>query len=152
VEFPTHTEVPALIQERGAHATFGIDLHMTARKPDPHQRPSQTRQGATTRFYRSAGCCIAKAMSNEGNATIWSPLLWPFRAAVVLFGHVALGGVLVTCIWATARYVHWLYDNKMPKLYDKIPLEWVFDTMDVGVFGLFLVWGLIEANRELKRR
>jgi hypothetical protein len=93
--------------------------------------------------------------SDEDNAgqNFWAPLYWPTRAALVLLGHVLLSGILVTCIWGTARYVHWLYEpHGVPKLYGWIPLEWAFDTMDAGVLVLFLVWGLIEANRALQRR
>jgi hypothetical protein len=87
------------------------------------------------------------------NEKIWSPLWWPLKAAVVLFGHGGLGLVVVTLIWAGERYAHWLYGSeKLPKLYGMVPLEWAFHTMDVGVMGLFLVWGFIEANREMKQR
>jgi hypothetical protein len=94
-------------------------------------------------------------MGDEGEKkeAIWSPLWWPLRAGVALLGHVGLGLLLVTSIWAGERYAHWLYGSeKLPELYGKVPLEWAFDTMDIGVFGLFLTWGFIEANRELKRQ
>lgn len=97
---------------------------------------------------------VAMGSKNEKkNESFWSPLWWPLKAALVLLGHVGLGLLLVTSIWAAEKYAHWLYGTEtLPELYGKVPLEWAFDTMDVGVFGLFLVWGLIEANRELRHR
>jgi hypothetical protein len=63
-----------------------------------------------------------------------------------------LGALLVTGIWGLERYANWLYGEKLPLLYGKIPLAWAFDTMDVGVLSLFIFWRLVEANRNLKRR
>jgi hypothetical protein len=88
----------------------------------------------------------------EDSDSFWAPLKWPARATLVLVAHIALAALLVTGIWALERYANWLYGEKMPLLYGKIPLAWAFDTMDLGVLSLFIFWGLVEANRNLKRR
>jgi|HubBroStandDraft_5_1064220.scaffolds.fasta_scaffold388605_1 hypothetical protein len=93
-------------------------------------------------------------MLGEGDAWgAWlGPLKWPVRAMIVLFGHVVLTALLITAIWGLERYTHWLYGENLPRLYGKVPLEWAFDTMDAGVLLLFIVWGLVEAGRELIRK
>lgn len=35
-------------------------------------------------------------------------------------------------------------------LYDRIPLKWLFHTMDLGILIVFVVWGVIEAHRKLR--
>jgi hypothetical protein len=56
-----------------------------------------------------------------------------------------------TGIWAVRRYTTWLSGGEV-LLYGLIPLSWAFDTAEIGAVGLFVIWGLVEANRELRRR
>ena len=93
------------------------------------------------------------AGGEDDKSSLWAPLLWPFRATVVLGGHVLIAAMLLTAIWGLEHYALWLYGGeKLPLLYGLIPLQWAFDTMDVGVLALFIFWGLVQANDELKRR
>jgi hypothetical protein len=88
----------------------------------------------------------------EPDYSVWSPLKWPARAALVLLGHLCLAALNLSGIWLLARYTKWLYGDEVPLVYGRFPLSWAFDTMDVGVLALFLFWGLVEANRELRKR
>jgi hypothetical protein len=91
-------------------------------------------------------------MVGKLDSSIWSPLKWPARAALVLLGHVGLAALILTGIWALDRYTRLLYGDEVPLLYERVPLRWAFDTMDAGVLAVFLVYGLVEAIRELRKR
>lgn len=86
-----------------------------------------------------------------GLGPYFAPLKWPFRAMIILLGHALLAAVLITAIWGLERYTKWLYGEMLPDLYGRMPLSYLFDTMDAGVLVLFIAWGLWEAFRELKK-
>ena len=75
----------------------------------------------------------------------------PTWAAFVLLGHVALSGLLLTSIWALQRWAHALYGQQLPLIYDIFPLEYLFQTMDLGVLFVFFLRGIERAWRELGR-
>ena len=82
------------------------------------------------------------------------PLLKPLhkalRAAVAFVGHLALGAVLVTGIWGMELYIHYLWGEREPLLFDRVPLKYLFDTVDLAVLGVFIFWGAYEANEKLR--
>jgi hypothetical protein len=82
--------------------------------------------------------------------SIWAPPQRAFRAAVAFVGHLILGLVLVTGTWIMEQFFHWLWGEKEPLLYGRIPLKWLFDTVDMAILGVFIVWGAVEAHRKLK--
>jgi hypothetical protein len=88
----------------------------------------------------------------EQDRSFWAPLEWPARAVLVLLGHLGAAAMLLTGIWAVERYTKWLYGEDVQLLFGLIPLSWAFDAADFGVLALFVFWGLVEANRQLKRR
>jgi hypothetical protein len=81
---------------------------------------------------------------------IWGPILRAGRAAIAFLGHFIIGMVLIVGIWATERMILWLWEGRDPQLYGRIPLKYLFDTLDLAVFSVFIVWGTIEAHRKLK--
>ena len=80
----------------------------------------------------------------------WAPLRRAFRAAVALIGHLFISLVLIACFWAIEQTIKWLWHGAEPLLYGRVPLKYLFDTLDVAVFAVFIVWGVIEAHRNLK--
>jgi hypothetical protein len=80
----------------------------------------------------------------------WAPLRRAFRAAIALIGHLFISLVLIGCFWVVEQVIRWLWQGEEPLLYGKVPLRYLFDTLDVAVFGVFIVWGVIEANWKLK--
>jgi hypothetical protein len=79
-------------------------------------------------------------------------LEWPVRAAIVLFGHVVLAGFLVTAIWGLQEWARFLYGEHLPLIWGIFPLEWLFQTMDMGVVAVFFIRGIISANHELSKQ
>lgn len=80
----------------------------------------------------------------------WGPLRRAFRAAVAFFGHLCFSLLFVTGIWLLEQHIRLLYGQEEPMLYDRIPLKWLFHTMDLGILIVFVVWGVIEAHRKLR--
>jgi hypothetical protein len=48
---------------------------------------------------------IPSMAGDNSKEPFWTPLRRPFRTAIVLAGHIALAGVLVTAIWGS-RTLH----------------------------------------------
>ena len=78
---------------------------------------------------------------------MWGSVLKAARAAIMLACHTAIAALIVTFIWGLSEYVHWLWRPKEALLYGMFPIQYLFDTMDVGVIGLFVWYGLREAAR-----
>jgi hypothetical protein len=81
-----------------------------------------------------------------------APLEWPFRAAIVLLGHVALAGLTIASVWGLERFAHFLYGEKLPLIYGLFPLEWLFQTLDLGIILVFIFRGILAADRELRKQ
>jgi hypothetical protein len=81
---------------------------------------------------------------------IWKPLRWPARATLVLIGHLCLALLLISAIWLTEWSLKRLYGEHGHSLFGVVPLDWLFDAMDLGILVLFIGWGIVDAYRELK--
>jgi hypothetical protein len=81
---------------------------------------------------------------------LWGPALRALRAAVTFVGHLALGLIVATGVWGVDHYFRWLWGQEEPKLFSRFPLRWLFDTSDLAIFLVFMIWGAIEAHRKLK--
>lgn len=82
----------------------------------------------------------------------YAPLRRAARAAVVFIGHTFLGMVVVTCNWLVERYFHFLWQSHEPLLFERVPLRWLFDAVDLGVLLVFMFWGILEANQKLRTK
>ena len=80
------------------------------------------------------------------------PLEWPAWAAFVLFGHVVLSIGLITVIWLGDWWIHFLYGDRVPLVFGRLPFEYIFQAMDLGVLFIFWIQGLRAAWRELGRQ
>jgi hypothetical protein len=80
----------------------------------------------------------------------YAPLVSALRAAIFLAAHVLLAATLIGAIWV----IQWLLaDAGDPKLFDWIPIRYMFDVMDAGILAVFIwfgVKGAIEVFREGK--
>lgn len=77
---------------------------------------------------------------------------WPVRAAIVIACHLVLALLLITGFWGVEKFIHFLWGNEEPLLFDAWPLKWLFQLIDVVLLLVFLVSGAIQAARELKRQ
>jgi hypothetical protein len=80
---------------------------------------------------------------------LWEPLKRAFRAAVALLGHLCLGAFVALCIWALGKFLDYLWHGSEPMFYHRIPIRWMFDTADLGIMGVFVIFGAYEAFRKL---
>jgi hypothetical protein len=80
----------------------------------------------------------------------WAPLRRGFRAAMALVGHLIVAVAFIICIWVVDGAIRELWQTQEPLLWRKVPLRYLFDTLDAVVFGLLAVWGVIDAYRELR--
>ena len=74
------------------------------------------------------------------------------QAALVIVAHMVMAAVMLLSIWILERIVHLLWRSAEPQLFDSVPLNYLFQAMDVGVLTTFVVYGLIEAYRSYRGR
>jgi hypothetical protein len=86
----------------------------------------------------------------ENDDPWWGPVLRALRAAAAFIGHICLAIIIITGIWSLENYIHYLWEEREPMLFDRVPLKWLFDAVDLSILLVFAVWGTIEANRKLK--
>jgi hypothetical protein len=70
------------------------------------------------------------------------------RAAVIFSCHAALACLIVLGVWAVDELIHSLGKGEI-MLFERVPLSWLFQAIDVAMIGLFGIAGLIEAAKEL---
>jgi hypothetical protein len=69
---------------------------------------------------------------------------------MALVGHLIVAVAFIICIWVVDGAIRELWQTQEPLLWRKVPLRYLFDTLDAVVFGLLAVWGVIDAYRELR--
>jgi hypothetical protein len=60
-----------------------------------------------------------------------------------------LTGLVMTLVWGVDRWAHYLYGKELPLIYGRLPYEYLFTTMDIGVVCVFMIRGTAAAWREL---
>ena len=76
------------------------------------------------------------------NAPWYRPLQRAFRAATYLVAHAGLALLMVGLI----SLVQWtLNRNGDPKLFDVLPLRYIFDAIDLLILATFMIFGTAEA-------
>jgi len=64
------------------------------------------------------------------------------RAGAYLLAHLLVSMIIVAICAAVQKVLLWDGD---PKLFDAVPLRYVFDAIDLGILVAFLVFGTREA-------
>jgi hypothetical protein len=72
----------------------------------------------------------------------YRPFLRALSYGSYVLAHVGVALLLISGI----RAIQWLViSTGDPKLFDFLPLRWVFDVMDLGILSTFTVFGTLEA-------
>jgi hypothetical protein len=80
----------------------------------------------------------------------WQPLERAGRAAIVLLGHTGLCSLAVLGVWSLELLTHSLWGSQTPMLFDVVQLKFVFHAADAGIFGVFMFYGVVEANAKMR--
>jgi hypothetical protein len=72
----------------------------------------------------------------------WKPLERAFRASLAFISHGCLCAVVLTVMWGIEIYIGYLWGGHEPRLYGRVPLRWLFDTVDLCVLLWLGGWGL----------
>ena len=67
----------------------------------------------------------------------WSPVLKALRASLFFACHTAIAAVILICIWALSRLFPKLWGPDDPLLFDRVPLRYLFDALDLSVIVVF---------------
>ncbi len=76
-----------------------------------------------------------------------APLTKALRAAAFFVAHTFLAILIIGLVALVKVALHWLGD---PKLFEWIPLSYVFDVMDATALAVFIPFGVVEAVRVFK--
>ena len=68
----------------------------------------------------------------------YKALVWGAYVA----GHTFVTGVIIIAVWGVQTLLAWAGD---PKLFDWIPLRYIFDVVDLAIVVAFIVFGTSEA-------
>jgi hypothetical protein len=74
------------------------------------------------------------------------------RAGLVVMSHLVMAVFMIGSIWGLERFIEFLWRDRQPEFFGVIPVNYLFQAMDVGVLGTFVAYGLIEAYRSLSSR
>jgi len=80
----------------------------------------------------------------------WIPLRRAFVAAIVLLCHAAIAAVILFAIKGLQLVFEYLWGANDPMLYDKFPVRYLFDTMDVIIIATYIFYGWQEAARSFR--
>jgi hypothetical protein len=66
-------------------------------------------------------------------------------AAVALIIHTALIAIAIGTVFLTERWIHYLWAETDPLLFDKVPYRYLFQLLDFGFIALFGGMGVRDA-------
>lgn len=72
----------------------------------------------------------------------WLPFIKALKIACYLGAHLLIALILIAGIEVVQSLLLRLGD---PKLFDQIPLRYIFDVMDLGLLVIFVVLGTVQA-------
>jgi hypothetical protein len=72
----------------------------------------------------------------------YQPFVKALRVGAFLLAHVLTAALLVTLLSGFSWLLHSLGN---PKLFEQVPVSYVFDAMDLMVLVVFVIFGLVEA-------
>jgi hypothetical protein len=87
----------------------------------------------------------ARIRAQQGPELMLDSLLKALRAAVVVVGHAFIAAVLVGCASAVDHLILYLNDGHEMMVYNRLPLSYLFQTVDVALIGVFGIFGVLEA-------
>jgi hypothetical protein len=79
----------------------------------------------------------------------WSQLRSALLAAATLACHLVVAGIILLGIWCLEQVFHILWKSSDPLLFDRFPIRYLFDAMDLAVIVLFVwyvCWELVERS------
>ena len=77
----------------------------------------------------------------------YAPLIKLLRAVIYIAAPTAVALLLITAIEIVAG---WLHRTGDPKLWDWVPVRYLFDTMDLAILIAFIWYGTAEAIRAFR--
>jgi len=77
----------------------------------------------------------------------YAPLIKLLRAAIYIAAPTAVALLLITAIEIVAG---WLHRTGDPKLWDWVPVRYLFDTMDLAILIVSIWYGTAEAIRAFR--
>ena len=61
-----------------------------------------------------------------------------------------IAAVLIVCASGVGRLIHYMNDGHDPMVYGRLPLSYLFQTVEVALIGAFGYYGLLEAVRIMR--
>jgi hypothetical protein len=92
----------------------------------------------------------ARPAPATSSQTFSVPFRKVLRAAQFFVSDTVIAGVIITCIWGLSSWFHALWGQAEPLLFDRLPLRYLFDAVDVAVIGMFGWRAVCSAARVFK--
>ena len=81
---------------------------------------------------------------------MWHTIQKALRAAVILIAHALIACVLIVCTWAVDHLILTLNHGQEMMVYGRLPLSFLFQTIDMAMIGVFGFYGVLEAIRIMR--
>jgi hypothetical protein len=81
---------------------------------------------------------------------MWESLTKALRAAIIVVGHALIAALLVVSASGVEHLIRYLNDGHDIFIYGRLPMSYLFQTVDVAMIGVFGVFGVIEAIRTMR--
>ena len=88
----------------------------------------------------------------SGGSHFWRPLWGAALAAATLFCHLVIAAIILFGIWALEYLFHFLWRSNDPLLFDRFPVRYLFDAMDLAVILVFIWYGVLAAARSFREQ
>ena len=72
------------------------------------------------------------------------------RAEVAVIGHTLIAAVLIVCASGVEHLILLVNGGHDPLVYGRLPLSYLFQTIDIAMIGVFGFFGLVEAIRIMR--
>lgn len=80
----------------------------------------------------------------------FAPLWRAWRAAVAFGGHLFLCLLAVLGVYVLEAAIRYLWGDQEPKVFDVVPLKYLFHLIDAGIILVFGACGILEAFKKLR--
>lgn len=81
---------------------------------------------------------------------MWESLTKALRAAVIVIGHALIAAVLVISASGVEHLIRYLNDGHDILIYGRLPMSYLFQTIDVSMIGVFGFFGVTEAIKTMR--
>ena len=80
----------------------------------------------------------------------WKPVVRAIAAATFVLSHTTIAALLIVCMYGTEELMKHLWASEAPLLFERLPLAYLFQAMDLCILCTFGYRGILAASQAFK--